>query len=236
MSNDLNKPQPIWRCVSSILKLFFKRPKIVSLSGDIPARAILLANHSAMFGPVKYKLYLPANYYCWAAWPMFGNYRSRYHYLRDVYFMQKRHKSKFAATLLSSFEALFSPWFYKGMRFMASYDDTRFITTIRKSMEVLESDMSIMIFPENSTDGYHEVLQGFFGGFVELAKYYRKKHGEDVPMYPIYYHDKKNVIVIGEPCKLTDYLNQGYTREQIAQDMCDKVNNLFFQHIAPLPN
>ena len=229
--NKIKKRQPVWRCVSGILKLFFRKPKIISLSGELPQKAIYVANHSAMFGPLIYSLYLPAATAAWGAYPMLGNYRARYHYLRDIYFIQKRHKSKFSATILAFFEAFFSPFFYKGIRVLPAYNDTRFITTVRKSMQMLNNDIGVIIYPEDSNDGYHEILTDFYAGFVELARYYLHKTGQDVPIYPVYYHPKKKVMVIGEPQYLTDYLNRGLNRKEIASQFCNLVNDLFLQHI-----
>lgn len=229
--NSINRRQPIWKCVASVLRLFMKKPKIISLSGELPNKAIYVANHSAMFGPVIYNLYLPAKVAPWGAYPMLGNYRERFTYLRDVYFMQKRHKSKATATFLAGFEALFSKCFYRGLNVLPSYNDSRFITTIRKSLQALEQDVGVLIFPEDSSSGYHEVLTRFFAGFVELAKCFRLRHYEDVPIYPVYYHDKKRVMVIGNPSKLTDYTDKGMNRHQIADDFCNQVNELFLKYI-----
>ena len=223
--------QPVWKGTAKFLRMFFKKPKILSLSGELNDRAVFVANHAAMFGPVVYNLYLPAQFAQWGAWPMLGTWKQRYRYLRDVYFIQKRHKNKFAATLLALFEAGFSPMFYKGLHVLPSYNDQRFLITLRKSIQVLDSGKGVIIFPENSDDGYHETLTEFYAGFVELAKYYRKRKGEDVPIYPVYYHAKLKKIVIGFPSYYSEYEAKGMDRKQIANEFCRQVNELFEQHI-----
>lgn len=228
---SMNRRQPVWKCVSSVLRLFMKKPKIISLSGELPDKAIYVANHSAMFGPVIYNLYLPKKVAQWGAYPMLGTYKERYRYLRDVYFMQKRHKNKAAATILAGFEAFFSIFFYRGMNVLPSYNDSRFITTIRKSLRVLEQNFGVIIYPENSDEGYHEILKGFFAGFVELARCFKLRHHEDVPIYPVYYHAKKKMMVIGTPSKITDYTEKGMNRQQIAASFCQQVNDLFLKYI-----
>lgn len=222
----LQRRQPVWKCASAVLKVFFRKPKIVNLGGDIPSKAIYVANHSAMFGPLRYSLYMPVPISPWGAYPMLGKYKERYRYLRDVYFMQKRHKNKFAATFLAVFEAFFSIFFYRGINVIASYNDRRFIKTIRQSMRTLEQGRAIMIFPENSASGYNEKLTEFFAGFVELARYYKHVNGEDIPICPVYYHSKKRKMVIGKPSYLQQYLDEGLNRKQIAQDFCRQVNKL----------
>ena len=233
--NGIKKDQPVWKRTSKVLKWIFKKPEIISLSGELPQKAIYVANHAAMFGPVMYNLYMPVSIAPWGAYPMTEDYKSRYNYLRNVYFIQKRHKSKFAATILASFEAALSIYFYRGLRVIPSYNDNRFIKTIRRSIDMLDNDIGVMIFPEDSDEGYHEVLTDFHAGFVELAKYYGKKKGEDIPIYPVYYHAKKRVIVIGEPSRLTDYTDKGMNRQEIATNFCHQVNELFFNHIKDRP-
>lgn len=231
-NNVIKKRQPVWTVVKGILKIFVRKPKIISLSGKLPQKAIYLSNHSAMSGPLSCSLYMPTDTVLWGAYPMLGNYKMRYRYLRDVYFLQKRHKSKFSATVLAGFEAFFSIFFYRGMRVLPSYNDTRFITTIRKSIQALEQNLSIVIFPEDSNSGYHEKLTSFFAGFVELARYYFKKFKEELPIYPVYFHKKKNLMVIGNPSKLSDYESKGMSRSDIAANFCKQVNNLFTDHIV----
>ena len=229
--NSINRRQPVWKCFSGILRLFIRKPKIINLAGELPEKAIYVANHSAMDGPVAYNLYLPAKVAPWGAYPMLGSYKERYRYLRDVYFIQKRHKNKAAATILAGLEALVSKYIYKGLNVLPSYNDTRFITTIRKSLKALEEKVSVLIFPENSNDGYHEILKGFFAGFVELARCFKLRNHEDVPIVPVYYHRKKKVMVIGKPSVLTDYTDKGMNRQQIAASFCQQVNELFLKYI-----
>ncbi len=230
-NNKTRKRQPVWKCVKKVLKLFFKEPHIVSLSGELPQKAIYVANHAAMFGPLIYSLHLPVSLCLWGAWPMLGTWKQRYRYLRDVYFVQKRHKSKLAASFLAFFETGFVPMFYKGMRVLPSYNDQRFISTLHKSLNALNNGFGILIFPENSSDGYHETLTEFYAGFVELAKYYRRRNGEDVPIYPVYYHPASKKMVIGFPSYYSDYEQKGMNRKQIANEFCRQVNELFEQHI-----
>ena len=136
-------------------------------------------------------------------------------------------KTSFKAWLLGHL----NPGIYKGMRMMPTYPDARFTNTLRQSCKVLDANLAVMIFPENSNDGYHEVLTEFFPGFVMLAeKYYRTK-GEDVPVIPAYYHVKKRIQIIGKPMYVQDYVKQGMNREEIAKVFCDAVNQLFYDYV-----
>ncbi len=222
------RKQRFFRIVKKILTLFYRRPKVYSLAGDIAEKSIIVANHCSKKGPVFYELYLPVYNVKWGAYQMLQNFNFRFHYLRDVYYIQKKGKNKFLATILATFEATFSKFFYKGLKFVGTYPDIRFKDTVKKSIEILDDNTSVLIFPENSNDGYFDVLTEFFSGFAFLAEQYYKKRGEDVPIYPVYFHSKKRVMLIGKPCFMHDYIDQGYTRDEIADIFKNKVNDLYF--------
>ena len=98
-------------------------------------------------------------------------------------------------------------------------------------MEILDDDKAILVFPEDSNEGYKEVITSFFSGFVLLSLQYYKKTNEDLPIYPIYYHKKKKVIIVGKPLFVQELISRGMNREQIAELFCNEVNNLFKNNV-----
>lgn len=229
-----NKPytpprrQPFFSFIKGILRLFLRKPKkIINLAGELNPRSILLANHNAKKGPLYLELYFPLFHCVWGAGEMLGTYKDRFHYLRDVFYMQKRGFNKFIAGFLATFEAIFSPFIYKGMKVLPTYTNGKLLGTINKSVNALNSDAAVMIFPEDSNDGYFEKMTQFFPGFVLLSQIYYQKTGEDIPVYPVYYHLKKRILCIGEPCYVQEYVKQGLKRNQIAEILKDKVNDLY---------
>lgn len=227
--------QPVWGSFAKFLRLVFKRPEIINLAGELPTRAIYVANHSAMAGPVVYNLYFPVPHAPWGAYPMLEGYKSRFKYLRDVYFVQKRKMNKAFASFLATFEACFSIWIYKGMHVIPSYPDGRLLKTLRISLDHIENSRAVMVFPERSETGYHETLTGFSAGFVVLAERYKKLHGEDIPIYPIYYHKSLNKMVVGEPHSLDEFKDKNMTRNEIANEFCKITNQLFVDYVEQPP-
>ena len=222
--------QPVWKHVERLLKAFRKKPQIINLNEEMPQKAIFVANHAAMNGPLAYSLFLPYFHVTWGAHEMLGNYKMRYRYLKDVYFHQKRKKSKAASRFLATFDAMFSIYFYRGIKVLPTYPDMRLAKTIKNSVACLDDGTSVLIFPEDSDDGYKDVLTSFHGGFVVLAERYRKQHGgQDVDICPMYYSKSKRKIVIGKCSKLSDYPNM--TREQVAENFCNQVNGLYFNYV-----
>ena len=134
-------------------------------------------------------------------------------------------------SLKSSVIAVVNLWAYKGMWAMPSYPDGRFAKTLRYSKAMLDQNVPVMLFPENSNEGYKEVLTEFFPGFVMLAEKYFRATGEDLPVYPVYYSVPKRLMVIGEPLYVQEFVKQGLDRYQIAAKYCEAVNQLYFDHV-----
>lgn len=217
---------------NTVMRLIFRKPKIINLAGDLPKKSIILANHSAKSGPPSFDLYYPVTCAKWGAYQMFEGFKSRMAYLRDVLYIQKCGKKPgFINSFKAAFMAIFNPFVYRGMRMLPTYPDARFALTLRESVQVLNADMSVMIFPENSNEGYKDVLTEFFPGFVMLAEKYHRVTKEDLPVYPVYYSIKKRIMVIGKALFVQDFVKEGLDRYQIAQRFRDKVNQLYFDYV-----
>lgn len=226
------RKKPLWSAFKTLVKPFYKVDEIINLAGDIPDKFIAVSNHSAKSGPVALDMYFPKPTAKWGAHEMLEGYGERFKYLRDVFYIKKQGMGKFGATLKSAFEAFFSPFPYGGMNFIPSYPDARLKRTLDYSMQLLDANIGVLVFPEDSNEGYKEEPTSFFGGFVMLAEIYFKKTGEDVPIIPTYYHKKKKKIIIGEPQYVQKIKSAGIkTRDQIAEYFRNLVNGLFQKYV-----
>ena len=226
-----SKKQPVFTVFKAILRLFYKKPQINNIAGNVEDRCIILMNHAAKSGPMAMEIYFPKFNVKWGAHEMMEGFRSRRRYLRDVYYIRKRGYNRFIATLAATFEAIFSGMIYKGMKFIPTYRDMRFKKTIEDSVKVLDASAAITVFPEKSDDGYKEILSGFDPGFILLSETYFKKTGEDVPIYPVYYHLKKRKMVIGKPEYLQEVKKTVKGRNEICDHFCSLVNCLYLDYI-----
>lgn len=222
----LKKRQPFFTCFKGLVKLFLKKPKVINLNDKIEEKSILIANHCNIRGPWLYELYLPVKHALWGAHEMLGPYSSRKKYLRDVFYIQKQGYPKRKASFIATIFAVFSPMLYKGMRVLPTFQNARLKETVKRSMNIIDNNVPVMIFPEDSSKGYFDVLTSLLPGFVTLSETYYKRTGIDLPVYPIYYSIKKKVMVIGKPCYVEEYVKQGLDRKQIAEIYLSKINEL----------
>ena len=224
------RKQPVWGVVRGIIRPFVK-VKSVEFEGErFPDVCIILSNHNNKKGPVVYEMNLPIHHITWGAHQMLGSYKDRFLYLRDVFYMQKNGVKKFKATLRAGFEAIFSVYFYRGIKVLPTYPDARFRKTLRYSLQVLESGAAVSLYPEDSNEGYFDEMTHFHSGFVVLSQTYFKKTGVDLPVFPMYYGRKKNKIVVGKPFYVQELLSQGYDRDGVAEFFKDEVNRLYTEY------
>ena len=222
-----SRKQPFWRVVKAVLKPFLKTKSIEFEGEKFPDKCIIVSNHNNKIGPMVYELNLPVFHASWGAYQMLGSYKERFHYLRDVLYIQKNGHSKFRATSKAWFEAIFSIFFYRGMKILPSYPDARLRKTLQYSMAMLDAGGAVSVYPEDSSKGYFDEMTTFLQGFVALAQAYYKKTGEDLPIFPVYWGRKPNKIVVGKPLYVQPMVQEGLDKTQIADRFKDEVNRLY---------
>ncbi|MCM1043047.1 MAG: hypothetical protein NC350_02420 [Corallococcus sp.] len=218
---------PVVRFAIKILKVFWGKYKVINLNDEtLPDRCIVLGNHNGLRGPIAYQCYMPRYCVPWGAHEMLGRYRVRWNYLYHVFYRQKLHLGKCRSFFKATFLGLFTKIFYRGVGLIGTYTDARQIGAIRKSMAALEYGVPVVIFPENSSEGYFEELTQCHGGFVQLADRYRKVHDADLPVYPTYFSKKYKSIAIGKPIYVGQLRSQGMSRYDIAELARVTINGL----------
>lgn len=222
-----NKRKPFFTCVKGVLKVFKRKPKVVSLCENLPEQAIFLSNHVGAMAPLTHELYLPRPFHFWGTYEMCGNYKSLYNYLSKIYFYQKKKINKFISKVIAVIATPIMHGMYKGMQIIPTYPDARMKTTIDKSLDLISNNKSIVIFPEDSHDGYHDILTHYFSGFLKLAKFAYLKLSLNLPIINMYYYKKKNTLLIDKPCYYLDIKNTGLSEEEIATKFKDRANQMF---------
>ncbi len=218
------KRQPVFACFKALLRIFIRKVRVVTVGGDLKSPCLYLANHANKMGPMIYSMFFPEYHVKWGACQMFGGYRERYRYIRDVLYIQKNGSGRAVASFRAFFEAFFSQFVYRGIKLLPTYTDGRLARTVKKSVSLLGDGMSLMIFPENSEKGYKDRPESFFPGFVLAARAYKRAYGRDVVMRPVYYHKRKRLIAVGEPFTLP--YTGAETKEDAAEAVRLKVNAL----------
>lgn len=220
-----------FRFIKRIARLFVRAPKWEYVGEKPQGPCIYISNHSAASGPATYELYFPEDMRIWGTYEMCGDFKSRWRYLDQVYFHQKKQRTKFTSFFLATILSPILALFYKGMRIIPTYPDHRLMDTMKMSIAELEKGVSILIFPENSSDGYHEVLTEFYGGFLTLAKLYHAQTGKDIPIVNMYFHKKSRKVIVGEPRSYLSLMESCPNKDDLLRFYLDDTNHLYREHI-----
>lgn len=215
----------LFRGFKYILKLFIKKPKFVYIGEKVEDGSLIVSNHVGTAVPLKLECYFKQPFRFWGAYQMNGNIFKVYGYLSKVYYHQKKHWNLFLARLFCIIAAPLTWCFYRGLRLISTYPDVRLRRTLEESMETIKHNQSVVIFPEDSSNGYLDELTTFFSGFVMLAKMLYKR-GIDIPIHAMYYNKYTKTFIIDNPIKYSELINSGLTQDEIARKLCDRANEL----------
>ena len=225
-----NRHRPKWfSFVKGILRIFVRRPRFIYLGKHIEKSdepSIILSNHVGASAPVLYELYFDAPFRFWGTYEMNSGIIEVYKYLSKIYLYKKKHFPRFLSKLIAFFICPFVNIFYKGLNLISTYKDHRFRQTLTESLKTMENNQNLIIFPEDSSDGYHVKLKSFFSGFAVFANLMLKT-GKDVLIFCSYYRKKDRTFIIDKPIPFSALCGKNFDREKISSEMCKKVNSLY---------
>lgn len=224
---QVHKKKRKWwfRVLLTLMKGRYKEPKFVYLGEEISTGGIILSNHEGTDAPISLEMYVDRPLRMWGAHEMNSGLVKMYKYQTRVYYHEKKHWNLHLARLFCLLASPLTNLFYSGFDLISTYRDGRFLKTLRESIEALQQGDNIVIFPEDSTEGYKAELDGFYHGFVALAELAYKK-GMDVPIYVTYFQKSKRVYVVDSPVKYSTLKAECGTREAIAERLVNRCNEL----------
>ncbi len=216
-----------FKLVKILLKIIVRKPKILFLGDEFPKDKpyMFLVNHCGKKSPLKMDLYFKNDFRIWGIYEMTLGFKSVRKYLITTYYHQKRHLPKWLSWLVGTIVSPLVSAYYLGMRIIPTYTDIRFAKTIKETIDSVEKNRSIMIFPEDSSEGYKKEIPAFFSGFaMALDKLYEK--GYDLDLYVGYLLKKKNTFVVMSPKKYSELKEQYKTNDELSEAMRQQMNSL----------
>ena len=214
-----------YRGIKTIVKIRYKEPRFVYLGEKPTTSSIILSNHEGTDAPMSLEIYCDFPIRMWGTAELNSGLRRLYAYQTKVYYHEKKHWNLFGARAFCLLASPLTNLFYKGLNLISTYKDGRLKTTIKESIDALRNGENIVIFPENSEDGYLAELKGFYAGFVLLAEKCLKE-GIDVPIYVSYYKIKEKVYVFSKPEKFSEIKEKFPKREDLTNYLLEKCNAL----------
>ena len=221
----MHKKKLWFRFVKAVQRKFVKKPELIYLGKEISDGSLILCNHVGAVGPVVWELFMD-NFRFWATHEITEGTVSIYRYLSQVFFLQKKHWNKAKARIVSFILAPFMCFYASGWELIPSYSDMRLSRTIKITMELLKDGCNVLIFPENSSQGYYDELTSVHPGFC-LAGEAALKNGIDVELVLSYFNTaERRCLIIDVPVKFSKLKERFSTRDAIADYICSRINEL----------
>ena len=214
-----------FKLIKKLMLCRYKEPRFVYLGEEIDKGSLILSNHEGTDAPMSLEIYLNKPIRMWGAHEMNSGLIKMYKYQSEVYYHEKKHWNIHLARLFCLIASPVTNVFYKGLNLISTYKDARFRRTIKESLEALNNGENIVIFPEDSTKGYLEELEGFYAGFIVLAEICQKRK-IDVPIFVTYFRKKDLTYIIDKPVLFSELAKDGASREEIAKQLVERCNVL----------
>jgi hypothetical protein len=161
----------------------------------------------------------------WGAGDMNSGLAKLYKYQTQIYYHEKKHWNIHLARLFCLIASPLTHLFYSGLNLISTYPDARIVKTIRESIEAIKAGDSIVIYPEDSKNGYLKELEGFHEGFVMLCEMcYRR--GIDLPVFVSYFRKDDLKYIFDKPVFYSELVEKYGGRKEIAQALCQRCNEL----------
>lgn len=214
-----------FRILTRLMRIKYKEPTFIYLGEEITHGGVILSNHEGTDAPMAMEMYHKAPVRMWGTSEMNSGLRRLYKYQSEVYYVEKKHWNKHLAKLFCLIASPLTWLFYSGLDLISTYQDARFVKTVRESIDAVKRGYNIIIYPEVSEKGYLPVLEGFHEGCVMFAEIC-KRQGLDLPIFVSYFRKSDNVYIIDSPVKFSELSANGESRAEIAKRLCDRCNEL----------
>lgn len=216
-----------FRGLTGFLRIFFRKRKYLFL-GEVPSeKCIVFSNHVAASCPIFHELYSPFKMRYWGTYEMTEDLKTNYKYLSTTYLNEKKHFNKVISKILGFIICPFVKIFYNGMQLIPTYKNINFYKTVKLSEKSINGGETLIIFPEDSHDGYHDHLSMYSSGGFYFADKYCTKYNCDLSIFNCYYVKKIRTFIVDKDIpfsKLKEELGNDY--QAMAKKFCDRANEL----------
>ena len=200
--------------------------------------AIVVGNHSQMYGPASVEMYYPREHYTWCISDMMEKECVADYAYKD-FWSKKPVLARPFFKLLSHMIPRISEIVFTNAATIPVYRDKRVMKTFQLSSDRLKENADVVIFPEDYTE-YNNIVHKFQRGFIHVAKYYYRQTGQAIPFVPMYVCPELGKFVFGKPIWYSPENKLDAEAERICTYLQDSISELAYNlprhHVVPYPN
>ena len=218
------KPSVLFRIIKWLVKRFYPKIRVEGIENLPEEPVIFVGNHCQMNGPIVGELYMPNAPYTWCAGEMMHLKDVPRYAFRDFWSQKPKWTHPFYK-VLSYIIAPLAVCIFNNARTIGVYHDTRIISTFKNTVKMLEDGKSVLIFPEHDVRHNH-VVYDFQEKFVDVAKLYHKKTGEEPLFVPVYIAPRRKTVHIGKGVRFSAAEAMDTQRGRICKYLMDEITGI----------
>ena len=193
------KSSPLFPPVRQVVKWCYPKIAVYGAEHLEGGAAIAVGNHAQVHGPLACEFYFPVPHATWCAGEMMAIKEVPRYAYRD-FWSQKPWYSRWLFKIASYLIAPLSAFIFQNADTVAVYHDMRSASTFKTTVNALKEGVTPVIFPEHD-EPYDEIVCEFQEKFVDVARLYHKKTGEELRFVPMYVAPRLKAIYFGEPIR-----------------------------------
>lgn len=221
---ERKKTSLIYRLLKFFVLLFYPKMEVVGAENLPDGAAFVVGNHTQLHGPISAELYFPGPHYIWCAGQMMHLKEVPGYAFEDFWSFKPRY-SRWYYRLASYLIAPLSVCIFNNAHTIPVYRDRRLISTFRTTISRLQEGNRVIIFPEHNKK-YNNILYEFEDKFIDTARLYYKKTGQELAFVPMYIAPKLKKIVLGKPIRFRADDPMEEERRRIRDYLMDEITSL----------
>ena len=220
------KTSVLYKIIKWLVWLFYPRTEVVGGENLPDEPALIVGNHTQMNGPIAAELYFPRQRYTWCAGQMM-RWKEVPAYAYQDFWSQKPKAVRWFYKLLSYVITPLSVCLFNNANTIPVYRDTRIITTFRETIARLREGADVVIFPEHD-EPFNNILYDFQDKFIDVARFYYKKTGQEVSFVPMYLAPALKKMVLGRPIRFRADAPIAQERERIRTYLMTEISEMAY--------
>lgn len=218
------KTSLIYKILRWFVLLFSPKFRLAGKENLPEEPAVIVGNHSQMYGPIAGELFFPGPHEVWCAGQMM-QLREVPAYAFEDFWSFKPKAVRWLFRLLSYLIAPVSVCVFNNAHTIPVYHDMRLRNTYRLSMDSLEAGENLIIFPEYNKP-YNHILCEFQDKFIDLARFYYKRTGKELCFVPLYIAPRLKLMVLGKPLRFRAGQPVEEERQRIREYLMEEITEL----------
>ena len=238
VSCEKNKKHPLFRFIRFCIDTVMPKFTVVGIEKIPEGAAVIVGNHSQIYGPLTAELHFPGLHYTWCTSEMMERDRVA-SYAYDDFWSKKPVAVRPFFWIIAHIIPRLAEIIFTNAQTIPVYRDKRVLKTFQISVDKLKEGARVIIFPEDYTE-YNNIVHRFQRGFIHVGKYYYRQTGKALAFVPMYVCPARKKLYIGDPVYFDPEAKTDAEAERICTLLQDSISELAYalprHRVVPYPN